>query len=209
MMHLIARPEQNTLKAIKTVCLSKGLKTCTFFDGNNEAIIVFNVNERERNDLEDVYPNCIIEEIYTPYVLAHKKIKSCSTAIPVGKHCIIGGNTFTVIAGPCSIESEDQINRSALEIKTAGAHVLRGGAYKPRSNPYSFQGMEEKGLILLKNAGNHVQLPVITEVVDPVDIPIVSKYADILQVGARNCQNYALLKKLGKINKTVLLKVLC
>jgi 3-deoxy-7-phosphoheptulonate synthase len=140
------------------------------------------------------------------YILAQKSEKRKNTQIhlPYGK--TIGGNELCIIAGPCTIESEKQITETALELKNSGISVLRGGAYKPRSSPYSFQGMGEKGLIALNRAGKLAELPVITEILDSDDIPLVMKYADILQVGARNCQNYSLLKKLGKINKPVLLK---
>jgi 3-deoxy-7-phosphoheptulonate synthase len=141
-----------------------------------------------------------------PYILAQKTNKNKNTIIslPFGKS--IGGNTLALIAGPCTIESEEQIIKTAMQLKNTGISILRGGAFKPRSSPYSFQGLGKKGLIALKKAGSLTELPVITEILDTDDIPLVVEYADILQVGARNCQNYSLLKKLGKINKPVLLK---
>ncbi len=140
------------------------------------------------------------------YILAKKTNTKQNTVIhlPFGKS--IGGNELTLIAGPCTIESEEQIIKAAVQLKDTGISILRGGAFKPRSSPYAFQGMGEQGLIALKKAGKIARLPVITEILDTDDIPLVLKYADILQVGARNCQNYSLLKKLGKINKPVLLK---
>lgn len=140
------------------------------------------------------------------YILAQKSDKKKNTIInlPYGK--TIGDNELSIIAGPCTIESEEQIIKTAYMLKDSGISILRGGAFKPRTSPYSFQGMGEKGLIALKKAGELTGLPVITEVLDSDDIPLILKYADILQVGARNCHNYSLLKKLGKINKPVLLK---
>jgi 3-deoxy-7-phosphoheptulonate synthase len=118
----------------------------------------------------------------------------------------IGGNEVIVMAGPCSVESEKQIMKIAKSVKDAGAKILRGGAFKPRSSPYSFQGLGEDGLKLMRLAGNEYQLKVITEVMDKSQIDLVEKYADILQVGARNMQNYTFLKDLGKASKPVMLK---
>ncbi|MEW6026122.1 MAG: 3-deoxy-7-phosphoheptulonate synthase [Planctomycetota bacterium] len=116
------------------------------------------------------------------------------------------GRGFVVIAGPCSIESEEQMMDTALAVKLAGADMLRGGAFKPRTSPYAFQGLGFKGLKILKKAGEKTGLPIVTEVLDTRDVSWVSEYADILQIGARNIQNFSLLKEVGKINKPVLLK---
>jgi 3-deoxy-7-phosphoheptulonate synthase len=111
-----------------------------------------------------------------------------------------------VIAGPCSVESRDGLIRAAEEVRTAGASILRGGAYKPRTSPYAFQGLEEEGLKILAEAREMTGLPVITEVVNPEDVDLVAEYVDILQVGARNVQNFALLKRLGDVPNPILLK---
>ncbi len=116
------------------------------------------------------------------------------------------GEDFLIIAGPCSVESEEQILEAACLAKEAGANMLRGGAYKPRTSPYSFQGLGEEGLKYLKKAGEACGLPVITEVVDTRDVALVAEYADMIQIGARNMQNYSLLEEVGKIRKPVLLK---
>jgi 3-deoxy-7-phosphoheptulonate synthase len=118
----------------------------------------------------------------------------------------IGGRRIAVIAGPCAVESEAQVEAAAAAVKRAGAMLLRGGAFKPRTSPYSFQGMEDAGLKLLENAGRRAGLPVVTEIMDPHDIELVAEHADMLQVGARNAQNFSLLRRLGKIKKPVLLK---
>src|SRR5215472_2283862 len=118
----------------------------------------------------------------------------------------IGGRRITVIAGPCAVESQAQVEAAAEAVKHAGAALLRGGAFKPRTSPYSFQGMEDAGLRLLEDAGRRVGLPVVTEIMDPHDIDLVAEHADMLQVGARNAQNFSLLRRLGRIKKPVLLK---
>ena len=144
--------------------------------------------------------------ILQPYKLASLEVKAEKTVIPVRGGISVGGKDVVVIAGPCAVESEEQLIETARAVKAAGATMLRGGAFKPRTSPYSFQGMEEEGLILLRNARDETGLPIVTEVMKAADIDIICKYADVLQVGARNVQNFALLKELGKIDKPVLLK---
>jgi 3-deoxy-7-phosphoheptulonate synthase len=134
-----------------------------------------------------------------------RDLKRERTVIRVGEYTI-GGSQFMLIAGPCSVESREQIMSVAKAVKKAGAQFLRGGAFKPRTSPYAFQGLEEDGLKLLKEAADITGLKVVTEVITPTDVLLVNKYADILQVGARNMSNYALLKDLGKIDKAVMLK---
>lgn len=118
----------------------------------------------------------------------------------------VGGDHFVVMAGPCAVEDRDQVMTAARAVRDAGASILRGGAFKPRTSPYSFQGLGEEGLRILLAAKRETGLPVVTEVISPELVPMVSEYADILQIGARNMQNYALLEAVGKIRKPVLLK---
>jgi len=120
--------------------------------------------------------------------------------------CKIGGPDFAVMAGPCSVESEEQILTTARAVKAAGAHILRGGAFKPRTSPYDFQGLERDGLELLLLAKRETGLAIITEVMSDSDVDLIAEYADIIQVGARNMQNFALLKALGRLQKPVMLK---
>lgn len=136
----------------------------------------------------------------------YSKTYCACTTIQLPYNTTINHQNVSVIAGPCSIESEDQIMATAHFVKKAGATILRGGAFKPRTSPYAFQGLGIEGLKLLKKAGDYYAMPVVTEILDSEDIAMVSQYADILQVGARNCQNFSLLKKLGKIQKPILLK---
>jgi len=143
--------------------------------------------------------------ILKPYKLASRESREGNTVISVGD-VKIGGPEFVVMAGPCAVESEEQMMESAGVVKGGGAHILRGGAFKPRTSPYSFQGMQEEGLKLLKRVREKVGIPVVTEVMDTADVELVAEYADILQIGARNVQNFALLKKVGQVKKPVLLK---
>lgn len=140
-----------------------------------------------------------------PYKLASRKSKVGDTIINING-IKIGGDNIAVIAGPCSIENEYQINAIAKEVKSAGANILRGGAYKPRTSPYSFQGLQEEGLKLLQKAGKANNMPIISEVISTETFDIVEKYVDILQIGARNMQNFALLQRAGKSTKPILLK---
>jgi 3-deoxy-7-phosphoheptulonate synthase len=144
--------------------------------------------------------------ILKPYKLASKEVKREPSVIRISDTVAVGGREIVVMAGPCSVESERQIIDTAIAVQKAGARVLRGGAYKPRTSPYSFQGMEEAGLKLLAKAREESGLPFVTEVVNPETAELVAEYADILQIGARNSQNFALLKKVGQLKRPVLLK---
>jgi 3-deoxy-7-phosphoheptulonate synthase len=143
--------------------------------------------------------------ISEPYKLASRTFKPDDTVFASGE-VRIGGDEVIVMAGPCSAESQDQVHASAAAIKRAGAKVLRGGAFKPRSSPYSFQGLGEEGLRLLRDAANAHDLRLITEVMDISQIEVIDKYADIFQVGARNMQNFTLLRELGHARKPIMLK---
>ncbi|MBM3738387.1 MAG: 3-deoxy-7-phosphoheptulonate synthase [Acidobacteria bacterium] len=143
--------------------------------------------------------------ISAPYKFVSKEFRKEPTRIPI-KSFEIGGDEFVVMAGPCSVESESQIMQSAEAVAAAGGKVLRGGAFKPRTSPYDFQGLAEEGLKLLRKAGDATGLAIITEVMSDGDVPLVAEYADILQIGARNMQNFALLKSLGKAGRPIMLK---
>lgn len=143
--------------------------------------------------------------ITRPYKLAAREFHPQDTIVQVGD-LMIGGGSFVVIAGPCAVESEEQIMTTALAVREAGAHMLRGGAFKPRSSPYTFRGLGEEGLRLLAQARAETGLPVVTEVMTPTDVELVARYADVLQIGARNMQNFQLLEEVGRSGKPVLLK---
>jgi 3-deoxy-7-phosphoheptulonate synthase len=140
-----------------------------------------------------------------PFKLVSREVKEEDTVIDVGG-VKVGGRAIAVMAGPCSVESKDQILETALAVKKAGASFLRGGAWKPRTSPYEFQGLREEGLKLLAMARQETGLKVITEVMSTDTLPMVAEYADVLQVGARNMQNYSLLERLGAVKKPVMLK---
>jgi len=140
-----------------------------------------------------------------PYMLAGR-VSDEKTVVKISGGIMIGGEDVCIIAGPCSIESRDQIMESAAHVKKAGATILRGGAFKPRTSPYAFQGMGVEGLKLLREAGDAFRMPIITEIMDSDDLAVIEEYSDIIQVGARNCQNFSLLRKLGRAKRPVLLK---
>jgi 3-deoxy-7-phosphoheptulonate synthase len=140
-----------------------------------------------------------------PYKLASREFHPRDTVVELNG-VTIGGNEIVVMAGPCAIESEEQLLATAQAVKAAGATVLRGGAFKPRTSPYQFRGLGESGLKLLAQAGKETQLPIITEVMATDHVDLIAKYADILQIGARNMQNFVLLDEVGKTKKPVLLK---
>lgn len=146
-----------------------------------------------------------VMSVLAPYKMASREWKEEQSVVTAGSLTVGNGN-IGVIAGPCSVESEEQLVASAHAVKKAGASALRGGAFKPRTSPYSFQGMKEDGLKLLAEARNQTGLAIVTEVVSPDDVELVSEYADVLQIGARNMQNYRLLEAAGKSSRAVLLK---
>lgn len=144
--------------------------------------------------------------ILSPYKLASRETQEDPTLVDLGMGVTVGGKRLLVIAGPCAVESREQILDVASAIQESGAHMLRGGAFKPRTSPYAFQGLKQDGLVLLGMAKEQYGLPVITEIMDIKSLEVISDYADCLQVGARNIQNFQLLKELGRIRKPVLLK---
>jgi len=192
--HVVARVEELGLKAH----LSQGVERTIIGVIGDERLV-----KKEQLSLlphvEDVIP------ILKPYKLASREFRPESTVVDVGG-VKIGGAQVAVIAGPCSVESEEQLMTTARAVKEAGAHLLRGGAYKPRTSPYAFQGLGEEGLILLARARKETGLGIVTEVMESSDVEMVAQYADVLQVGARNMHNSKLLRSLSKINKPVMLK---
>ncbi len=154
---------------------------------------------RQLKGVEKVVP------VLQPYKLTSREVNDETTAFNVND-VTVGGRKIPVIAGPCSVESEEQVMSIATSIKESGASMLRGGAFKPRTSPYSFQGLGKEGLELLTQAKEITGLPIVTEIMTPGDLEMVEEYADVLQIGARNSQNYSLLKQVGKSDKAVLLK---
>jgi len=160
----------------------------------------------ELKDTLELWPGVSeVVPISRPYKLASREFQPHDTRIEVGD-VVIGGDVVVVMAGPCAVESEEQVLQAARAVKAAGANILRGGAFKPSTSPYSFRGLGEEGLKILASAGEETGMPVITEVMTPEDVELICRYADILQVGTRNMQNFILLDEVGKAKKPVMLK---
>ena len=192
--HVIDKLEKSGLGAH----LSRGqFKTVIGVIGSREAIS--KVPLEAFPGVEDVIP------IQKPYKFVSREFQSEDTVIDVNGHKI-GGDTFAVIAGPCSVESEEQMVLAAKKVKAAGATFLRGGAFKPRTSPYSFQGLGEAGLKMLATARDETGLPIVTELLDVRDVDVIAQYADVIQIGTRNMQNFILLLEAGRAGKPVVLK---
>mgnify|MGYP005832620533 CR=1 FL=1 len=161
--------------------------------------------DEHRQSLESCPGVAEIIPILAPYKVASLEVRPDRTVVRVGP-LVLGNSHVGVIAGPCSVENEEQTLATARAVKEAGAAALRGGAFKPRTSPYAFQGLKEDGLKILAAARAETGLPVVTEVITPVDVEVVAAYADVLQIGARNMQNYRLLEEVGRAGKPVLLK---
>jgi len=178
--------------------------------GEERAVIgVVGKSEKHRGELEALQAAPGVEEIIRithPFKLASRNFRPEGSVVELGKGVSIGGTEIVAAAGPCAVESAEQIGEIAEKVARAGAKLLRGGAFKPRSSPYSFQGLGEEGLKLMRAAADDNGLLVVSEVMDPSQIEVMLPYVDVMQVGARNMQNYYLLRALGEIQKPVLLK---
>lgn len=176
--------------------------------GTDLTVVAVLGDDRKKNGsvLEQLEGVDRVMKVLAPYKMAARETKQQRTAVRISDECVVGGLQVPVIAGPCSVENELQIIETARQVKAAGAHALRGGAFKPRTNPYSFQGLGKEGLKLLAEARIQSGLAVVTEVLTPEHVDLVAEYADCLQVGTRNCQNFKLLEACGKQPKPVLLK---
>lgn len=182
------------------VMISKGSETTILGAEGNAAGI-------DKEKLEQLPGVERVMAVSEPYKLANRKYHPDDTVITLPNGMTVGGKKLAVIAGPCSVETEEQICDVAKSVKMAGAAALRGGAFKPRTSPYSFQGLEDAGLNLLRKAGNDAGLPIVTEIMDVEHIDLFEELVDVIQVGARNMQNFTLLKQLGRrTTKPILLK---
>ncbi len=190
---------------LEEILKSKGV-TANHIEGANQNIIGL-VGDTSRIDVDSLMAqDCVenIRRVQEPYKQANRKFHPDDTTITV-RECVIGNGSLQVIAGPCSVETEDQIMQTAIAVKKAGATMLRGGAFKPRTSPYSFQGLGKEGLDLLIQARKETGLPIVTEIMNGADLDLFADI-DVIQVGARNMQNFELLKALGKSDKPILLK---
>lgn len=208
-MIIVLKPEatQENIEKIKKDIEKLGLKVWVS-QGEFRTIMGVIGDESPLRDMPlSLYPGVEkVIPILKPYRLVDREYKKENTVIELPSGVKIGGKEIVVMAGPCAVESKENVLRIAKGVKKAGAKVLRGGAFKPRTSPYSFQGLGEEGLKILKEVSEETGLSIVTEVMDPRNVELVYQYADILQIGARNMHNYDLLKEVGKIDKPVLLK---
>ena len=167
--------------------------------------ILYIPNDFNQENFKEIQDIAEVIKLTSPYKFVSREFKKADTIIDVKGH-LIGGDNFMLMAGPCSVENREMLSNIAKEVKKGGAIALRGGAYKPRTSPYDFQGLGEVGLKYLREVADENDMLVVTELMDSDDLELVSSYADIIQIGARNMQNFSLLKKLGKLDKPVLLK---
>ena len=167
--------------------------------------ILYIPNDFNQENFKEIQDIAEVIKLTSPYKFVSREFKKADTIIDVKGH-LIGGDNFMLMAGPCSVENREMLSNIAKEVKKGGAVALRGGAYKPRTSPYDFQGLGEVGLEYLREVADENDMLVVTELMDSDDLELVSSYADIIQIGARNMQNFSLLKKLGKLDKPILLK---
>lgn len=180
----------------------------THFSQGIERTIIGAIGPKKAGIMESLEAMDGVEKvvpILQPFKLASREFQKETTQVNVNG-VIFGGTKLVIVAGPCAVENEEQMLNTARLVKKAGASMLRGGAFKPRTSPYAFQGLEEEGLKILKSVSTEVGIPFVTEVVNPRDVDLVARYADMFQIGARNMQNFTLLKEVGKTKKPVILK---
>lgn len=207
-MIIIMRPDasKEQIDHVESKLLNLGFKTHPIF-GEIKTVIGA-IGDKRMLDTNSILNMPGVENlvpIMKPFKLASNELKKVPSIIEVGD-ARIGSDELVVMAGPCAVESEEAFVETAIKVKAAGAKILRGGAFKPRSSPYSFQGLEEDGLKIMEAGRKATGLGLVTEVVDTRDVELVSSYTDIIQIGARNMQNFRLLKEVGMTNKPVLLK---
>ncbi|MDD5496033.1 MAG: 3-deoxy-7-phosphoheptulonate synthase [Candidatus Omnitrophica bacterium] len=208
-MIIVLRPDATKKQIDHIVFKVKKLGLKPWVSSGVERTIIGVIGEEDvlRSQPLEVFPGVEkVLSILKPYKLASRDFKKDDTIVDLGDDVKIGAKNLVVMAGPCSVENEKLLINIAKKVKSAGADILRGGAFKPRTSPYAFQGLGEKGLKYLAKAKKETGLKIVTELMDVRDIDMVSKYADIIQIGARNMQNFNLLKEVGKSKKPALLK---
>lgn len=201
-------PKEQVNHVISSIQKIKGLQPVPLYGIERTVIAV--IGDERTLDIQHLrsFPGVSdVMPVLKPYKLASRETKYENTVITLKKQNIkIGGEKLAIMAGPCSIENQEQVDKTAQAVKKAGAKILRGGAFKPRTGPYSFEGLGEKGLKIMKKAADKYDLAIVTEAMDVRHVKLVTEYADIVQIGARNMQNFNLLREVGKIKKPVLLK---
>lgn len=208
-MIIVLRPEATKEQVDYIIKRIENLGLKTMISKGVERTIIGVIGEEDilRSQPLEVFPGVEkVMPVLAPYKLVSRDFHPQDSVVKITKDVSIGGNRIVVIAGPCAIESKDLLLEVAKKIKSAGATILRGGAFKPRTSPYSFQGLGKEGLKILKEVAGEVGLATVTEVMDTRDVELVSSFTDILQIGARNMQNFNLLKEVGQTQKPVILK---
>ncbi|MBU1143843.1 MAG: 3-deoxy-7-phosphoheptulonate synthase [Firmicutes bacterium] len=207
---IVQMKKGSTKKEFEKIVEFLKAKKLDIMDASSDEIRVFGIiGDTTSIDPSDLYAFEGVKEVTrvsTPFKKASRSFKKKDTIIKIGDDIEIGGDQFVMMAGPCSVESEEQLRIIAKAVKKAGATLLRGGAYKPRTSPYAFQGLELEGLKLLRKIGDEVGLKIVTEIPSADLLPLFEQYVDVIQVGARNMQNFHLMKALGKSTKPILLK---
>ncbi len=208
-MIIVLKPEatKKNIKHIEDKIRELGLKPMLSIGKERTIIGVIGEEDKARIQPFEAFPGVdSVIQIQKPYKFVSREFKKEDSVIKIAPGLEIGGNKIVIMAGPCTVENRERLLDIAAIVKKCGARVLRGGAFKPRTSPYSFQGLKEKGMKMLFEAKKKAGLPIVTEIMDPRDLPLFIKYADIIQIGARNMQNFELLKEVGKTRKPVLLK---
>ena len=198
--------DEAQIKEVSSVVENNGLEV--FVSSGVARTVIHGLGNKSGVDLKQFEGLSGVEKVVSilkPYKLASREFKEEDTVIKVG-NTVVGGSKLNIMAGPCAVEDKEQYIETALKVKEAGADILRGGSFKPRTSPYSFQGLGEPGLKIMAEAREKTGLPIVTEILDPKDIDAVNEYSDILQIGARNMQNFNLLKDVGRLQKPILLK---
>lgn len=208
-MIIVLKPEatKREIQHIEEKIKQLGLKPMLSVGKERTIIGVIGEEDRARIQPFEAFPGVeSVMPIQKPYKFVSREFRKENSVIKIAPGVEVGGDRFIVMAGPCTIENQERTLSIAQSVKKSGARVLRGGAFKPRTSPYSFQGLGKDGMKILHEAKNLTGLPVITEIMDPRDLPLFIKYSDIIQIGARNMQNFELLKEVGKTKKPILLK---
>lgn len=208
-MIIVLKPEatKKEIKHIEDKIRELGLKP--MLSAGKERTIIGVIGEEDKARLQpfEAFPGVeSVVPIQKPYKFVSREFKKENSIIKIAPGVEVGGEKIVVMAGPCTVENRERLLNIARQVKKSGAKVIRGGAFKPRTSPYSFQGLGESGMKFLFEAKKEAGLPIVTEIMDPRDLPLFLKYADVIQIGARNMQNFELLKEVGKTKKPILLK---
>jgi 3-deoxy-7-phosphoheptulonate synthase len=207
-MIIVVRPDATEAQIQHILDRVQALGFTPHYSRGEQRTIIGAIGDETKVSAESLAAIAGVEQvlpILKPFKLASRDLKHEDTIVQVG-HVQIGGGSLAMIAGPCAVESYERLDAIAGRVRTAGANILRGGAFKPRTSPYSFQGLGVEGLRILRDVGQNYGMPVVTEVMDPRQVGIVVEFADMLQIGARNMQNFDLLKEVGQAPRPVLLK---